>query len=603
MCFFCRWNFQFLAPPRQERTNTAVASRAVDSLSDTSVLPSVSNQLCQAPTMSSRDMLNPHNPEFLTKKPWYLTEDAAQPNEPTLDHQTRIQDTTTTSLTETDRLLEQQQQRKGKTALKKDDWVEAYRRNQPPYRMCKILAVRKRGSVRLVDVQFEDGSIEKGIPSQRIRVTGTGNRTNITTHSYDSKRDAYHGYNADAHNTLLAKRFAQREELRRQVKEQQKDGDPDEIANNNSSSSDDDDDNEFAQTDADAKVVTTRLARQGGVGGAQMKVTARNLRIREDTAKYLHNLDLESAHYDPKSRSMRDNPHHHTDKDTFVKGEYSGDNALRHSGDAGRMMQSFAWDEAQPSQAELHQRQNTAKKKTVSETHKRTVLAKYGGQEHLTGLQGLGSVVQGKAIDKGAALRYGVSTQLETKQQHNQKRQVAIPCKYQEDIFSNGHTAVWGSYFHKGAFGWGYADDHSLVRNSYGTGITGRMANDEAYALEYGTGVDGSAQLAQAQVLLLSQTTKQQEKVASNNVPVRRSKLYGEAENRDQELDATKVEQALQRAQEEQDTSKKRKKYHSLDAEVDMTEEDMEAYRLRKSRGDDPMAKINENELLEYKGK
>lgn len=37
-------------------------------------------------------------------------------------------------------------------------------------------------------------------------------------------------------------------------------------------------------------------------------MTVRNLRIREDTAKYLRNLDIESAHYDPKSRSMREAP-------------------------------------------------------------------------------------------------------------------------------------------------------------------------------------------------------------------------------------------------------------------------------------------------------
>ena len=34
----------------------------------------------------------------------------------------------------------------------------------------------------------------------------------------------------------------------------------------------------------------------------------RNLRIREDTAKYLLNLDINSAYYDPKTRSMRENP-------------------------------------------------------------------------------------------------------------------------------------------------------------------------------------------------------------------------------------------------------------------------------------------------------
>ena len=32
------------------------------------------------------------------------------------------------------------------------------------------------------------------------------------------------------------------------------------------------------------------------------KTTIRNLRIREDTAKYLLNLDVHSAYYDPKSK-------------------------------------------------------------------------------------------------------------------------------------------------------------------------------------------------------------------------------------------------------------------------------------------------------------
>jgi hypothetical protein len=41
---------------------------------------------------------------------------------------------------------------------------------------------------------------------------------------------------------------------------------------------------------------------------AKTRITVRNLRIREDTAKYLINLDPESAYYDPKTRSMRDAP-------------------------------------------------------------------------------------------------------------------------------------------------------------------------------------------------------------------------------------------------------------------------------------------------------
>lgn len=41
---------------------------------------------------------------------------------------------------------------------------------------------------------------------------------------------------------------------------------------------------------------------------SRTRITVRNLRIREDTAKYLHNLNENSAYYDPKSRAMHENP-------------------------------------------------------------------------------------------------------------------------------------------------------------------------------------------------------------------------------------------------------------------------------------------------------
>ena len=100
---------------------------------------------------------------------------------------------------------------------------------------------------------------------------------------------------------------------------------------------------EFVQKDADAKVYVSRYARQSGVRGQKMRVTARNLRIREDTAKYLRNLDPNSAYYDPKSRAMRDNPNPDIDtaESTFV-----GDNFARISGDAIGLAQTqvFTWD-------------------------------------------------------------------------------------------------------------------------------------------------------------------------------------------------------------------------------------------------------------------
>lgn len=52
-----------------------------------------------------------------------------------------------------------------------------------------------------------------------------------------------------------------------------------------------------------------------------------NLRNREDVAKYLRNLDPNSAAYDPKSRSMKENP---TPNDV---GDFKGDDFIKMTGD------------------------------------------------------------------------------------------------------------------------------------------------------------------------------------------------------------------------------------------------------------------------------
>ena len=71
-----------------------------------------------------------------------------------------------------------------------------------------------------------------------------------------------------------------------------------------------------------ASAVTAGFAdvkkRVNTVGGGSTG-SVRNLRIREDTAKYLLNLDLDSAYYDPKTRSMREDPQPHKDPKEKVR--------------------------------------------------------------------------------------------------------------------------------------------------------------------------------------------------------------------------------------------------------------------------------------------
>lgn len=66
-------------------------------------------------------------------------------------------------------------------------------------------------------------------------------------------------------------------------------------------------------------------------------------RIREDTAKYLLNLDVNSAYYDPKTRSMRENPNPDKSVDEI---SFAGDNFVRFSGDAKDFtkLSVFSWD-------------------------------------------------------------------------------------------------------------------------------------------------------------------------------------------------------------------------------------------------------------------
>jgi pre-mRNA-processing factor SLU7 len=60
------------------------------------------------------------------------------------------------------------------------------------------------------------------------------------------------------------------------------------------------------------------------------RTMVRNLRIREDTAKYLRNLDPNSATYSGKSRTMNENPNPDMPAE---KNPFKGDNMAKFSGD------------------------------------------------------------------------------------------------------------------------------------------------------------------------------------------------------------------------------------------------------------------------------
>ena len=174
---------------------------------------------------------------------------------------------------------------------------------------------------------------------------------------------------------------------------------------------------------------------------------------------------MDSAYYDPKSRSMRDNPNPEAED-----ADYGGDNFARISGDAvgSADTQLCAWEasdkgvaeihpQANPSQAELLKKKFKTKSEDLKVKQKKAVLDKYGGAEYLDGADGLASAIgqqdkMAKAAEAAAErkARFGVST-VEKEYSADWRlikggvtaRRVALKSKYEEDVYINGHMTVW----------------------------------------------------------------------------------------------------------------------------------------------------------------
>ena len=138
-------------------------------------------------------MINPHNPEFITKKPWYLAEGGSGggggDSGPTLDHQAdqrREEDKKTISLAEADAMVMRERERikeklrrqrqKLRGGRRGDDdggdgdlfeagmWIEALKKNKRPYLIAQIVRAsldKKRGEV--YDLRYEDGYLERNV--------------------------------------------------------------------------------------------------------------------------------------------------------------------------------------------------------------------------------------------------------------------------------------------------------------------------------------------------------------------------------------------------------------------------------------------------------
>ncbi|KAL9102728.1 MAG: hypothetical protein Q9163_002159 [Psora crenata] len=372
--------------------------------------------------------------------------------------------------------------------------------------------------------------------------------------NWDAKRDRWNGYDVREYRNVIEE-FQELEQQRRKVKEEVIDNDNQLLTENGEGQQSQDDEAKYAE--------------ESDMGRKQSTAT-RNLRLREDTAKYLLNLDLDSAKYDPKTRSMADMGAQ-ADRAAALVAE---ENFMRASGDAAEFerAQRYAWEcqerggnnqthlQANPTSGEFFRRKQKEEQQAKHEAQRRTLLEKYGGEQHLqpSHLRDMAVVEDERYVeyDEGGGIKGAPKA--------------GEKSKYPENVLINNHTSAWGSWWSD--FRWGYACCHSTVKNSYCTGEEGKTALEEANRIRAGDELD---RIALGKAI---------------EAPGERS-LEGISVNSEKEIGGDKDDQR---------PGQTHKKRTLREMKGEPSEDELEAYKRSRVVADDPMANmLGKDELVQ----
>ncbi|KAK3216951.1 hypothetical protein GRF29_1g1474301 [Pseudopithomyces chartarum] len=413
---------------------------------------------------------NEYIPSFISKKPFYAVDETGEDSD-YLEHQ---------------RLQKQEQDSK---------WYDRGKKIAPAatkYRKgacenCGAMTHKKKDCLsrpRKTGAKFTGKNIEADEAVQDVQL------------GWDAKRDRWNGYDA-ADYTEVIDEFNELEEMRKKAKEAAKgDGEP-------GDEQEDDGDRYDAETDMGRKQATS----------------TRNLRLREDTAKYLLNLDLDSAKYDPKTRSMVDTGATADSAAQLVAEE----GFMRASGDAAEFekAQRYAWEtqerggrdkihlQANPTSGEVMRKKELKEAEETKMARKKALLDKYGGQEKFND----------DTLRKSGVTENERYVEYDERGRLKGAPKVKAKSKYPEDVYINNHTSVWGSWW--ASFQWGYACCHSTVKNSYCTGSAGKDAFEAAERMRLGVGVPGVEESAVA----VAQTTDDSAEAKARREDTRKRRL------------------------------------------------------------------------------
>ncbi|KAK4054651.1 mRNA splicing protein [Microbotryomycetes sp. JL221] len=515
--------------------------------------------------------INPHIPEFMSKAPWYMSTGDA----PSLKHHKGP------SYNADPNKLSASYER----GLKQAPAAKKFRKGACTN--CGAMSHKTKDCLerpRKIGAKFSG----KDIAPDEIIHDGEKHLNFLEGQGdYDAKRDRWDGYDPSSHKQVVEE-YEALEEARRKLREEEidkgtakadnsaikkaakagkakkkKQEEEDEFGSSDESDQDGDDEDKYAE---DADVAGQKV-------DTKTRITVRNLRIREDTAKYLLNLDVDSAYYDPKTRSMREAPNPDVNPEDA---KFAGDNFARHSGGAldVQQMQLFAWQSEQrgndvhlnsnPTQTHLLHKEYLKKKDELKDTSSASILEKYGGEQYLQRMP--------KELLGGQTENYVEYSR--TGQVIKGQERAKAKSKYDEDVYPGNHSSVWGSWYSTVTGRWGYACCHSAVKNSYCAGQAGIDAAEAEERGNFGLLTNGSGGERDGRTLMQIKADKDKELAAA-------------AKNK--------------RKANDDDESRKKAKDDASKSEMTtgVTEAEMEAYRRSKEdRFEDPMAQLGKEELL-----
>eukprot|EP00117_Sycon_ciliatum_P035396 scpid64879/ scgid26844/ Pre-mRNA-splicing factor SLU7 len=533
--------------------------------------------------------INPHIPQYISEAPWYVSL-----NRPSLRHQRQQPEKL--------QKFDSSWYLKG---LKSGQTVTKFRSGA--CENCGSMTHKKKDCLerpRKVGAKFSGENLcpDEHLPDQ-------------LAHDFDGKRDRWNGYDADDyqkviehhHQIEMAKRRLKAESLQEESKKaienaKSKKDKTDDNGNvdDESSSSSDEDDNKLNKDDSeedDEDKYADRVDMPGTKFDSKHRTTIRNLRIREDTAKYLYNLDPNSAHYDPKTRSMRDNPFRNSARDDTL---YRGENFVRHTGEVDTMahQQLFAWEakdkgldvhqQADPTKMELLYSDFRKKKENFKQDVKEGILEKYGGQQHLDAPPAELLLAQTENYVEYSRTGHVIKGQ----------EKAITKSKYEEDIYINNHSAVYGSYWESGQ--WGFACCHSFVKMSYCTGEQGKIAARSRHAQMKTILAEKQKTLVEMHKAKREQEEEAERKKKKKKKKGKHKRKHSESDSEDEAAQsAAKLAKAikdekLRRMEVERvmGMDERKRPYNSMHADSGKqpTEEEIEAFHRTKVHADDPMA-------------